>query len=269
MRAPSIGSRTATDQKRSRVGGKPRRRANRRGAGDLLRPVDPAGAPGVVVGDEQQAGRGVRVRAGRDDVLRCAAEEEEAQEVEAGVEVQVEGGRGEQDEREPDGGLGHGDEAAGERDRGVRGPDQRRLRVDVGGLDVDAAAERAQAPGEVVRGAPLGIGAGEAVLERAELVDRVEQRFVNAAGGTRTHKRFRAMAFETIAFASLATAACTSIVTLASESMCGRYTLANPDPKRLRLRFGLAGPGRDRRGAALQHRADRPGARGSRARGGA
>jgi putative SOS response-associated peptidase YedK len=47
------------------------------------------------------------------------------------------------------------------------------------------------------------------------------------------------MAFETIAFASLATAACTPIVTLASASMCGRYTLANPDPKRLRLRFGL------------------------------
>jgi hypothetical protein len=34
----------------------------------------------------------------------------------------------------------------------------------------------------------------------------------HAAGGTRTHKRFRAMDFESIAFSSLATAAPLSIV---------------------------------------------------------
>ena len=49
--------------------------------------------------------------------------------------------------------------------------------------------------------------------------------------------------------------------------MCGRYTLTNPDPAGFRARFGIdESVELERRGAALQHRANRPGAGDSRAR---
>ena len=57
-----------------------------------------SGAGGVEVGGEDQLVRRIRVLAARDDVLRRAAEEEEAQEVAARVEVEVEG-RGREEER--------------------------------------------------------------------------------------------------------------------------------------------------------------------------
>ena len=44
-------------------------------------------------------------------------------------------------------------------------------RMDVGGLDLDPAAESPQALGEAVRGAALGVGAGEPALERAQLAN--------------------------------------------------------------------------------------------------
>ena len=160
MRAPSTGSSSAADQNRRRVGWNPRRRANRPALatcfGRWIQPVRPASTWAT---SSSRAG-GVRVRAGRDDVLRGAAEEQAPEQVEAGVEVEVEGGRGEQDEREPDGGLGDGDEAACEGDRGVGCPDQWRLWVDVGGLHLDPTPKGTQAPREVTGGAPLGVGAG-------------------------------------------------------------------------------------------------------------
>ena len=60
----------------------------------------------------------------------------------------------------------------------MRGVDERRLRVDVGGLDLDAPAAVAQPLGEPVRRPPLGVGAGQPALERAQLADHV-----HAAGG--------------------------------------------------------------------------------------
>ncbi len=63
---------------------------------------DVAGARRVVVGDQDQAQRRVGAAPGRDDVLGGAAEEQGARQVEAGVQVQVDRGGGEQDQREAD-----------------------------------------------------------------------------------------------------------------------------------------------------------------------
>ncbi len=100
MRAPSMGRRIAADQKRRRVWGKGRKPEAR-----LVSAVKPLAedrsCPGrVEMGGDDQLVRRVRVLAARDDVLGGAAEEEEAEEVAARVEVEVEGRRREQEERE-------------------------------------------------------------------------------------------------------------------------------------------------------------------------
>ena len=133
-----------------------------------------AAARGVVVGAEDHARGGVRARASRDDVLGAAAKEEAAQEVEAAVEVEVHRDRREQDDREAHGRPLDRDEPAGDGERAVQGVDQRPLRVDVGGLDVDAAGPGAQAAREVVCGATLGVGSGSPALERAKAADQLE-----------------------------------------------------------------------------------------------
>ncbi len=61
---------------------------------------DHSGAGGVDMGGEDELGGRVGVPAAGDDVLRRAPEEEEPKEVAPGVEVEVEGGRRDQDERE-------------------------------------------------------------------------------------------------------------------------------------------------------------------------
>jgi hypothetical protein len=48
--------------------------------------------------------------------------------------------------------------------------------MDVNGFDLRAPASGAKPRGHRVRGAPLGVGSGEATLKRAELVDRFETR---------------------------------------------------------------------------------------------
>ena len=139
------------------------------GAAGAARRVDRAAAGGVDVGADHEPRAGAGVRTGGDDVLRAAAEEERAQQVEAVVEVEVHRRGGEEHEREPDDGRGDRDEAAGEADQAVPGVHERRLRMHVGRLDLGSAPERAQALGEPVGGPALGVGAGEPALERAQL----------------------------------------------------------------------------------------------------
>ena len=98
MRAPSMGRRIAADQKRRRVWGKGRKPEMRLETEVARLAEDRPGAGGVDVGGEDQLVRRVGVLAARDDVLRRAAEEEEAEEVAARVEVEVEG-RGRDEER--------------------------------------------------------------------------------------------------------------------------------------------------------------------------
>ena len=116
---------------------------------------DRSGPGGVEVGGEDQLVRRIRVLAARDDVLRRAAKEEEAQEVAARVEVEVEGrGREEQQGEAGDRYLDR-EHAGGTGEKGVESPDERRLRMDVDGLDLGAAAGVAQAGGHGVGGAAL------------------------------------------------------------------------------------------------------------------
>ena len=49
------------------------------------------------------------------------------------------------------------------------GVDEGRLRVNIGRLDLDSAAEPAEPFGEPVRRPTLGVGPGEPALERAQL----------------------------------------------------------------------------------------------------
>ncbi len=155
----------------------------------------------------------------------------------ARVEVEVE--RRRRDEEEGEAGDRYFDRkhAGDEGEEGVQRPDEWSLRMDVDGLDLGAAPRIAQTAGHRVCGAALGVRAGQAPLERAELVDRCEPGVApcrpgfdrglvlrtpassagvchgaiiagsDAAGGNRTHKPFRAMDFESISFTSLDTAA--------------------------------------------------------------
>ena len=122
MRAPRIGRRGASpSQKKRRKGPSPK-------PGALGQPADPirrlgedvAGARGVVVGHQDEAGGGLGSVAGGDDVLGGAAEEQRADQVEAGVEVEVGGDGGEEAPGEADRRLNRGDDAA-RRHRSPRG----------------------------------------------------------------------------------------------------------------------------------------------------
>ena len=129
-------------QKISRIGpSSTRARSERRLAARIERgPKTQPVLRRVVVGAEDEAGGGVGAGAGGDDVLRGAAEEQAAQQVEAGVLVEVERGGGDQDHREPDRAGDQRDQAAGDRERDVEGDRQRVLGVDVGRLDLGPAA---------------------------------------------------------------------------------------------------------------------------------
>ena len=170
-RAPRMGRRTAADQKRKRVWG------NGQPAGDAPRcrgralAEDDPGAGGVQVGGEDELRGRVGVAAAGDDVLRRPPEEEEAEEVAPRVQVEVERGRCDQDEGESSLRRRDGEDAPGEREDAVEGPDERRLRVDVDGLDLGPPALVAKAGGHGVRCAALGVGAREPALEGAELAD--------------------------------------------------------------------------------------------------
>ena len=76
-----------------------------------------------------------------------------------------------EDETEAQRGNLDRDQAARESEHAVNGVDEGRLRMDVGRLDLNAAPALAQALGEPVRRAPLGVGACEPPLEGAELAD--------------------------------------------------------------------------------------------------
>ena len=120
-------------------------------AGALRKPADSlgrlgedvAGAGGVVVRHQDEPGGGVRAIAGGDHVLGDAAKEQGADEVEAGVEVEVGRGRCEQDECEADRGLDRREQAAGDPQQRVDQVDQGVLGVGEEGLDVRAAADGA------------------------------------------------------------------------------------------------------------------------------
>jgi hypothetical protein len=117
------------------------------------------------------AGGNVRAAAAGDDVLGGAAKEQAADQVEPRVEVEVHRQRGEQDDREPERReLDRGD-AAGDSECAVKRVSEWVLRVDVGRLNLGSAAALAEAVGEVVAGAPLGVGAGTPALERAQAAD--------------------------------------------------------------------------------------------------
>ncbi len=163
MRAPSIGRRIAADQKRMRVWGKGRKPLMRFESRRRSLAEDRSGPGCVEVGGEDQLVRRVGVLAARDDVLRRAAEEEEAQEVAARVEVEVEGrGRERGARAKPATGTWIESTLAATGEKGVERPDERRLRVNVDGLDLGPAAGVAQARGHGVRGAALGVGARQA-----------------------------------------------------------------------------------------------------------
>jgi hypothetical protein len=95
------------------------------------------------MGAEDHAGRSIRGGAGGDDVLRGAPEEQAAQQVEAGVLVQVEGDGGEEHHHEAGGRGDEGDEAAGDGEGDVEREGDRVLGMHVGGLDLRAPAHRA------------------------------------------------------------------------------------------------------------------------------
>ncbi len=116
---------------------------------------DRSGPGGVDVGGEDQLVRCIGVLAARDDVLRRAAEEEKAQEVAARVEVEVEGRGREEEQGESGDRYLDREDAGGAGEKGVESPDERRLRVDVDGLDLGAAPRVAQARGHGVGGAAL------------------------------------------------------------------------------------------------------------------
>ena len=169
----------------------------------------------------------------------------------------------------------------------MRGVDQRPLRVDVGRLDLGPAPERAQPLGEPVRGPALGVGAGEPALERAQLAN---QSPCAAAVHGRGIIAMRRVGFEPTCPEGqrLLRPPCKPVAPpprarhsddpaarmrrveshrASLDRMCGRYTLTNPDPRRLRPRFDILESADVDERAALQHRADRPGARGPAARG--
>ena len=104
IRAPRIGRRTASDQKRTRNGpeGNGRRSASRAARATRFGRKTAPGAGGVVVGAEEEAGGRVGPLAGGDDVLGGAAEEQPAQQVEAGVQVEVHRDGRDQHDREAD-----------------------------------------------------------------------------------------------------------------------------------------------------------------------
>ncbi len=65
----------------------------------------------------------------------------------------------------------------------MQGENQTDLRMNVDRLDLDPAALLAQTLGDAVGGPPLGIGAGQPSLERAELVDHLHApRGIHAGG---------------------------------------------------------------------------------------
>ena len=173
IRAPRIGSRSASDQNRIRKGprGSGRRRASRAAARDSLRVEGGAGSRRVVVSAQEDAGGRVGALAGRDDVLRGAAEEQPAQQVEAVVEVEVhrDARRPARSRSRPRADDRH--EAAGEAERAVGGVDEPEPGVHVGGLDLCAAPAVAKPRREPVRRPPLGVGSGQPALERAQLAD--------------------------------------------------------------------------------------------------
>ena len=137
------------------------------------RAEDEPGLGGVVVGAEDQPCGSVWIGPGGDDVLGGAAKEETADQIEAGVLVQVEGGRREQDQQEAHRREHQREQRAGDRQDQVGGDHERVLGVYVGGLEAGAAPRPPQTLGEVLRGAALGVGPRPATLVRAELVDQL------------------------------------------------------------------------------------------------
>ena len=219
------------------------------------RPERAAGARGVDVRGDDQTGPGIRVAALRKDVLGGATEEEAPEQVDAGVQVEVHRGGREEDQREPDGRRGDREEAAREGQQAVKRLDERHLRMHVDRLDIDAAARRAQASGQMVGGAPLGIRAGQPVLERAELVDRLHALVdrhgfgiiaalrgyrcrSRRSGGTADSRPSKGRARKSVWVRIPPPASRRLRAPVASlDPMCGRYTLTNPDPIKLRQRF--------------------------------
>jgi hypothetical protein len=106
--------------------------------------------------------------------LRGPAKEQAADQIDAVVEVEVHRGRGEQHQAEAECRDLDRDEAADEAEQAVRRMDVPVLRMDGDRLDLGAAAETAKALGDPHRCPPLGVGAGEPVLERAELADDLD-----------------------------------------------------------------------------------------------